>query len=542
MYFTPGPPEAAREKWPDSPEIPLQSAYQASDGPSGPLPPIPYPSELPVVRPQHSANPHLCGPSPRFEMPGRLLGLLACSLALSACGDDPQDSPATSRTRLPVIDEATQRTLDSIFTDPSAAEVAAVAAQPRIVAPEIGFPSASKGLPTGGTWREHPLLADFDGDGHLDLVATNREEDGLNIWRGDGKGGWTHAIQDALIVERKDEAGRLVTTTTDLPRNLMYGGTDAADLDGDGDLDLVFGAHQDPGLHVFFNEGDMRWRLKPHAEIETDALLLDVTTGDLNGDGNLDIIGIGQFEGGVAVYLGDGKGGLSRVKGDGQLRKLRRGTQVELVDLDADGLDDIIAVSDRGLRTIFSRLEVDGTLHFEDLSVGLPNPQIGNSLRGVAIADFDEDGDLDLASGCIADPIVDIEDWNYLGVFRRLEDGSWEQFDSGLERRMSQHDVVTTDVDQDGHADLLCITSNSHAVIWLGDGTGHFEALGHLPLPGASSKSALGDVNGDGRVDVVYSAGPSKSAPDVSGITVYLNLAEAIEDVLALPQPAEGPQ
>jgi FG-GAP-like repeat len=484
------------------------------------LPPIPYPSEFPVPRPQHSAIPHLSGPLHPTLLQGRLWAVLACSMALTACGGDPAGDPEADGPQPVVLDAATQKTLDSIFMDPTEAEIAAVAAQPRVVSAMLEFVTSDEGLPKQGTWREHPLLADFDGDGFPDLVATNREEDGLNIWRNDGKGGWEHSIEG-------------------LPRDLMYGGTDAADLDEDGDLDLIFGAHQDPGLHVFFNEGDMRWKLKPVESIDSDALLLDVTTGDLNGDGHIDVIGIGQFDGGIAVHLGDGKGGLKRVKGHAVLREPRRGTQVELEDLDGDGLDDIIAVSDRGLRTIFSRLALDGSLTFENLSVGLPRPQIGNSLRGVAIADFDEDGDLDLASGCIADPMVPTDEWNYLGVYRRADDGSWEQFDTGLERRMSQHDVLTTDVDLDGHADLVCVTSNSHAVVWLGDGTGGFSALGHLRLPGASTKSALGDIDRDGRDDVVFSAGPSKMSPDVSGITVYLNRADAIEEALENPARPE---
>ena len=476
--------------------------------------PVPEPSDHDVPKNQHSAILHLSpGPEPRPGSPrprrvhpaaplsAVLIGLLA------ACGGDeepvPEDAPV-------VLDERTQQTLDEMFPGTTDAELARLRARPRIESVFIDFESHAEGLPTGGTWREHPTLADFDGDGDLDLVATNRKEDGINVWRNEG-GRWTPAIEG-------------------LPRDLMYGGTSAADLDEDGDLDLVFGAHQDPGLHVFFNDGDMNWTLKPLEGIQSDALLLDVATGDLNGDGHLDVAGIGQFEGGVAVHLGDGKGGLTRVPTQRALTDLRRGTQVEFADIDEDGLDDLVVVSDRGLRVLFTRLDEGASFpRFEDLSEGLPRPAIGNSLRGVAIADFDEDGDLDLASGCIADPSDPVDEWNVLGLYRRNGDGSWEQFDRGLERRMAQHDVVSADLDLDGHLDLFCITANSHAVLWRGDGTGAFEVMGQLPLPGASAKVAVADVNGDGRPDVAMSAGGSKAAPDAAGVVVWINDAGALE-------------
>ena len=48
--------------------------------------------------------------------------------------------------------------------------------------PKLHFVEHSQGLAAGGTWREHPLFHDLNGDGNDDLVASNREEDGLNVW------------------------------------------------------------------------------------------------------------------------------------------------------------------------------------------------------------------------------------------------------------------------------------------------------------------------------------------------------------------------
>lgn len=481
-----------------------------------------------MLRALHSEKLHLSPSSTAPDGVSRglrtLSGLLLGLLGASCGGEDPaptpaDDGPATASTAgegageapgdRPRVNPRSQQTIDELFGPSPEDAFRDEPDRPTIEAPMLAFERMDENLPSSGTWREHPTVADFDGDGRLDLVATNREEDGLNVWRNSTEG-WVHAIDG-------------------IPRDLMYGGTSAADMDEDGDLDLVFGAHQDPGLHVFFNDGAMSWTLKPLESIESDALLLDVATGDLNGDGHLDVAGIGQFENGVAVHLGDGEGGLRRVPPTDALTSLRRGTQIEFGDMDGDGLDDLVVASDRGLRVLLTRLDEEGEVHFENASEGLPRPSIGNSLRGLVLADFDEDGDLDIASGGIADPGLPIDEWNYLGLYRRTADGRWEQFDSGLERRMSQHDLVAGDLDGDGHLDLVAVTANSKVVVYGGDGTGAFRVLGRLPVPGASPKAALGDMDGDGRLDVILSAGASKAAPTISGVTVLLNRAEAFE-------------
>src|SRR5437764_1388116 len=65
-----------------------------------------------------------------------------------------------------------------------------VAPQPKYTLPELAFEDHSEGLPTSGTWVGYPLLYDFTGDKHADLVTSNREEDGYNAWESQVKGPW----------------------------------------------------------------------------------------------------------------------------------------------------------------------------------------------------------------------------------------------------------------------------------------------------------------------------------------------------------------
>ena len=102
---------------------------------------------------------------------------------------------------------------------------ASVALQTLLDLPEARFQPASEGLTEGGTWREHPCLGDLDGDGRADLIASNREENGLNVWRSLPDGIWEPRMKG-------------------IPDNLMYGGSAIGDVDGDGDQDFLFAKQQ----------------------------------------------------------------------------------------------------------------------------------------------------------------------------------------------------------------------------------------------------------------------------------------------------------
>jgi hypothetical protein len=145
--------------------------------------------------------------------------------------------------------------------------------------------------------------ADVNGDGHMDVIAANSTVDkhaGIQVWLGDGKGGW--------IVE---------SGPTTLGRYLDVA---VADLNNDGIPDLVgAGWGQYGSLRVWLGDGSGRWSSTPHLE---SANYYGVSVGDLNNDGNADILAATHLAG-IHTFLGDGNGKFAKSFGPIQFLKRR---------------------------------------------------------------------------------------------------------------------------------------------------------------------------------------------------------------------------
>ena len=375
--------------------------------------------------------------------------------------------------------------------------------------PRLSFAEHSRGLTIGGTWREHPLLHDFNGDGHADLVASNREEDGLNSW-----------------IAPAEEDGSWSLVTAGLPRDLMYGGSDAGDLDGDGHPDLVFGSHLD-GLRVFLNKGELQWTESP-SEHDNPFRMLDVCLGNLNADDHLDVVGIGHFSGtGAGVFLGSGDGRFRRVPESETIFDAQTfGTVVELKDLDGDGDDDLFFCCKAGPR-VFRTNQTEGGLSWTPVSAGLPTTSIGNIARACLPADLNADGRPELVFGELSDPNMS-EGLRRTAAVYSFDQASarWELVESGLPTHLSVTDAASADLDGDGHADIVLVSVEEGVVIYRGDGALRFTSAGQVSRA-PNPRVALGDTNADGRVDVCMLHGATKSNPDGGGVQVFLNTALA---------------
>jgi len=137
----------------------------------------------------------------------------------------------------------------------------------------------------GDDISEAVALGDVDGDGDLDLVVGNEEQQN-RIYLNDGDGTF-------------DTISRTVGPVNDFTYGLALG-----DLDGDGDLDLVVGNMGQSA--VYLNDGDGTFDTTSYNVGTSIDEVLGVALGDLDGDGDLDLVTAN--DGPNVVYLNDGGG------------------------------------------------------------------------------------------------------------------------------------------------------------------------------------------------------------------------------------------
>jgi hypothetical protein len=150
-----------------------------------------------------------------------------------------------------------------------------------------------------GSFGNTLAVADVNGDGLLDVVASSERRGFrgiLNLGRADGS--W----QETEIAELRPD-GLMEAVAT-------------ADFDRDGKLDIAVGyvnaelGIDRRGIDVLLNRGATWQRVTLLAEESRDRVNA-LATGDLNGDGNADLLGVDD-SGDVHVFTGDGRGGFAR--------------------------------------------------------------------------------------------------------------------------------------------------------------------------------------------------------------------------------------
>ncbi len=308
-----------------------------------------------------------------------------------------------------------------------------------------------------------------------------------------------------------------------------------ADLDGDGDLDLVAAASD-----VFDDTvGFLAWYENDGAGGFTQRIInsdhkgiSSVHAADINGDGNIDVVGASRA-GAVTLawYAGDGSGGI----GPAQIVTTNQITIALSADVDGDGDLDLIGGNTTPVNPRIWLFENQGSGSFAAARVVAQN--VTSSLRDLEAADLDGDGDLDLVSSSSFDDKLAWYANDGSGTF-----GSQQIIADAADGAQS---VYTADVDGDGDVDVLvgalAVGASGGSGVWLYESDGaadpSFTPRRIANTPAIPLSVYASDVDGDGDLDVLSTAGSSgvvlyesdgAAAPGFSPRTVSIQVASAV--------------
>ncbi|WP_422370993.1 calcium-binding protein [Hoeflea sp.] len=363
-----------------------------------------------------------------------------------------------------------------------------------------------------------PVLADLDGDGDIDLII-GEEEGNINYFENTGTG------LAAVFTERTGTANPF--DGIDLGN---YSPAAVADLDGDGDLDLVVGENGG-GLFFVENTGTRiaaaytvrTAGANPFNGIDVGDLSMPAL-GDLDGDGDLDLV-VGEENGNLNYFENTGTAlAPVYVARTGDLNPFG-GIDVgsygapALADIDGDGDLDLLVGEQAGDFDYFENTG-NGLAATYEARTGAANPFGGFDVgfyATPALGDMDGDGDLDLVSG------ANIGDLSYFethtapsapahGVFL-AHDGSQNPNPLASIDVGSNSTPILADLDGDGDLDLIVgeedgvlnyyrHTASSYIVPLFTERTGAANPFDGIDI-GFYSKPALADIDGDGDLDLV---------------------------------------
>jgi hypothetical protein len=353
----------------------------------------------------------------------------------------------------------------------------------------VGGPMAWTFDSTVGFWWG-ASMSDMNLDGKLDIVAGTSS--GIQVWMGDGGAGGSIVWTDS---------------SSGLPIVGEYWKPAVGDINHDGKPDIVC-TSRSVGIKAWTGNG-----LWGPAALWTDAFTgtglpdtegyASVDIGDVNHDGNLDIVTTAYYSGnGVRVWLGNGGAGGSMIwteNSAGLDTTSFNNLGVTLEDINNDGDQDILAarLSGGGLRVWLGDGGDGGTMDWTESSAGLP---VGDYID-VAPGDYNNDGKVDF----VVTLINGVEIWQNERPNFLID--TYISASINLPVANTWADVQFSDVDHDGDLDIGFTSfqgQNQGVRVYLGDGTGVWTSSSTgLPTSGDFSGLRFADIDHSGTIDII---------------------------------------
>ncbi|MCK5772544.1 MAG: VCBS repeat-containing protein, partial [Thermoplasmata archaeon] len=346
--------------------------------------------------------------------------------------------------------------------------------------------STSTGLPTADSWGG-TAFGDADGDGNVELYACN---DGWGTDTGSikGIGAWEYSSGSW------SSSGISSPLTSGLTNGLYLGNfTKGTGLD----IALTHSTGNAVGIKAYYGSGSspISWTGNS-AGLPTSGEYAGIDVGDLNGDGLPDIASVAYSSTGLVIYTqdSDGNGWTSRSSSLPSSVK-RTGLGVVLGDVNNDGdLDIIMGTRDNGMRFLMGNGGGATGTDFSWTAGSFPS-NFGSSGRfaQMDLEDIDHDGDLDLLAGKAGS-----------GLYLFLGNGSdspgtsfaWTQVTGlGLPTGGTYYGCQFLDVDNDDDLDISGATWGSGVKVYRTNLTwGEVNNSSPMPDAGVDQEVMLGEV------------------------------------------------
>jgi hypothetical protein len=365
-------------------------------------------------------------------------------------------------------------------------------------------------------WTNKVEIADIDNDGRLDLLFANGgnysdpgtpEANQAFVNRGPGK-------------PFEDRSAQVFGPTPDLARVIK-----ARDLNGDGLTDILVGTTFQTQSRLYLGTGGGAFREVTATNLpQSPASIGDLEVGDVDADGDLDVVladwGPGNNmsnEGGrTRLWLNDGSARFTDVT-DKQMPAalVRFSWDLEFADVDNDYDLDVLVSCKRCPGGYLFRNDGKGV--FTDVPSGMP--QYTNNYEYEPM-DLDGDGYLDIVTINDGEILKEQSSNRREHVFRndgkgRFRDATAQWWPASENIGEDDNMVAFLDFDSDGDADFVIGSLSGPDRLLINDGKGHLtvatDVFKGTETPGTLG-IALGDLDGDGRMDVVQAQGEHPTA------------------------------
>ncbi len=335
-------------------------------------------------------------------------------------------------------------------------------------------------------------------DGFTKQVVDNRVRQGHSIQAADFDGDGdldmvtTNYLDGIVYWYENDGQGKFINHDLDANLEGAYP-SNVGDVDGDGDIDIMAGGYLSDTFVWYENDGNANFTRRI---IDTQADgAHSILTIDLDGDGDNDFVTTSQDAGNVAWYENDGAQNFTRHIIDESLTGAKR---AEVIDVDGDGDLDIVTAS--YFVNEIAWFENDGSENFSKHVVD----DDSEGAYYATPADIDGDGDIDIFAASKLDHTIA---W--------FENDGAQNFTKHVidDEAMGARTVLAYDMDGDGDIDALAASVEDNTVAWYeNDGNGSFTWRPvDLDVGGAYGVFAI-DMDFDGDLDVLSAANKAREA------------------------------